>query len=250
MHTDKHGFRAALFAHRRSEPTVLCNCLVSVSIGVHPWLNCVFQGKPPRRIGQAGVSHNPKPYRCRRLSTQRRKEAKAQMGTSAVRGIIVKGMEFQFCPPAFIPLPNIPLTDVPQAGASCRAAYSGVAATRLYAAAVRIPLCQLCVLASLRLCVGFRMHSSGQATGPPRGIVPPAFGSVSVTPIPRGETPHRRNGRSKARYHWLTYSPSHSRSPEAAKTHRTLLSFEPRLPAWKNPLQPGGRRIGKTARNQ
>jgi hypothetical protein len=27
--------------------------------------------------------------------------------------IIVKGMEFPFCPPAFIPLPNIPLPDMP-----------------------------------------------------------------------------------------------------------------------------------------
>jgi hypothetical protein len=53
-------------------------------------------------------------------------------------------MEFQFCSPAFIPLPNIPLPDVPQAGASCRDA------------AVRISLCQLCVFTALRLCVEFR----------------------------------------------------------------------------------------------
>ena len=45
MHTDKHRFRAALFAHHLSEPMASLKCFVSVSICVHLWLNCVFQGK-------------------------------------------------------------------------------------------------------------------------------------------------------------------------------------------------------------
>ena len=43
MHTDKHGFRKALFIHPPGEPLVFCKGLVSVSIRVHPWLTCFFQ---------------------------------------------------------------------------------------------------------------------------------------------------------------------------------------------------------------
>ena len=51
----------------------------------------------------------------------------------------------------------------------------------------------------------------------------------------------------------LTRSPSGLSPPgrnlEAAKTPRTRLNFEPRLRTRRNPLPPGRRRTGKTARN-
>lgn len=50
-----------------------------------------------------------------------------------------------------IPLPNIPLTDVPPAGTSCRDA------------AVRISVCQLCVFATLRLSLVAILHRTHQA---------------------------------------------------------------------------------------
>jgi hypothetical protein len=38
-----YGFRTVLFIHTPGEPLVFCKGLVSVSIRVYPWLNCVFQ---------------------------------------------------------------------------------------------------------------------------------------------------------------------------------------------------------------
>ena len=42
MHTDKHGFLALRQAQLLGEFVVPPKRLVSVSIGVHPWLNFVF----------------------------------------------------------------------------------------------------------------------------------------------------------------------------------------------------------------
>jgi hypothetical protein len=38
-----YGFPTGFSIHLPGEPWIFCNCLVSVSIRVHPWLNCGFQ---------------------------------------------------------------------------------------------------------------------------------------------------------------------------------------------------------------
>jgi hypothetical protein len=42
MDTDKHGFPTKISVHLLGEPMIFCKFFASVSIRVHPWLNCGF----------------------------------------------------------------------------------------------------------------------------------------------------------------------------------------------------------------
>ena len=62
MDTDGHEFQTAVFAHPLSEMLLFCKFMVSVSIGVHPWLNCRFEVK--KRPSSRRIFKNKKGGHC------------------------------------------------------------------------------------------------------------------------------------------------------------------------------------------